>query len=228
MRSNYFRSVPGWTVRLVVAVIVLTVPVEVTARCRVTVDLYTDQRRVPGEVNVECSEPHYSGGNPDKSKYEKGFGNWGVMSYYGATQNGFQFAGWYLEDNLLQWQSCTKKLPKPDCKAYNYNNCTGQMAVPDDKRRYGGYSYTLPYGVLCETIGIETVEEIDLHIVELDWPDGDDPVASLLVGDVDIPLSCTGGWSCSGHTAWIAVSSGAGTVSARVRAEATTEFWETR
>ena len=113
------------------------------------------------------------------------------MSYYGAVRNGFQFAGWYPEDGLRQWQSCTSKLPKPDCIAYNDNNCTGQRAVPERENRYGGYSYRLVSGAPCDTIGVQTVEEIDMHIVELDWPDGDDPVASLIYGDIHVPLDCS-------------------------------------
>ena len=67
-----------------------------------------------------------------------------------------------------------------------------------------------------------------MHLYELDWPDADEGVASLLYGDVDVPLSCTNRWSCSGQSAWIAATSGAGTVSARARAEVSTTFWESR
>ena len=69
---KYFRWVPLWTMRVVVAVIVMTIPVEAMAKCLVTIELYNDQRRVPGEVNVECSGCHYHGCPPKHSKYEMG------------------------------------------------------------------------------------------------------------------------------------------------------------
>lgn len=216
-------------IRVVAAAVALFIPVEAAAYCRVTIDLYNNQRRVPGEVNVECIGCHYDGNclpgmAKKKSKYQKGFGNWAVMSHYGAVRNSFQFAGWYPEDGLRQWQSCTSKLPKPDCIAYNDNNCTGQKAVPERENRYGGYSYRLASGQPCETIGVQTVEEIDMHIVELDWPDGDDPVASLIYGDVHVPLDCSTPWICSGSSDWLYSSSGAGTVNARVQVRVRTGF----
>ena len=214
-----FRSV------VVMVVVLLSIPVDVMARCLVTVDLYNDRRRVPGEVNVECTGIHY-GFNSDPTK--NGYGNWGVASFYGAVRDTDQFAGWYSEDNKLQWQSCTRKLPKPNCDVYNDNNCRGQKAVPDNKRRYGGYIYFLPHGVLCNTIGVETVEAIDMHLYELDWPDADDPVASLVYGDINVRLSCSSAWKCSGESTWRAATSSGGTVSARVRAEVNTTFWESR
>ncbi len=85
----------------------MSIPVDAAARCYVSIELYNYQRRVPGEVNVECTGWHYDGGTPIKDPYESGFGNWGVMSYYGAAYDGFQFAGWYPEDGWRQWQSCT-------------------------------------------------------------------------------------------------------------------------
>ena len=126
---------------------------------------------------VPLAEAPWAADEEEPHPYEMGFGNWGVASFYGAVRDTDQFAGWYLEGNKLQWQSCTRKLPKPDCRAYNYNNCTGQTTVPDNKRRYGGYSYYLPYGVPCDTIGVQTVEQIDMHLYELDWPDADEGVA---------------------------------------------------
>lgn len=151
---KYFRTVPYRVFRILVAFIAVSIPIEAAAQCFVSIEVYNYRRRVPGEVNVECSGIHYNGGNPYKSKYKKGFGNWGVMSYYGAARDGFQFAGWYEEGGLLQWQSCTSKLPKPDCEAYNDNDCTGQKAVPDSMRRYGGFSFYLHGGGTCESIEV--------------------------------------------------------------------------
>ncbi len=216
------------TIRILVAFIAAAIPVEAVADCYVTVELYNQQRRVPGNVNVECTEPHYSGKNSrGKSRYQKGFGNWGVMSYYGAAYDGFQFAGWYEEDGWLQWQSCTKKLPKPDCIAYNAYGCTGQKAVPDRERKYGSVSFFLQSRQPCATIGVLTVEEIDMHIVELDFdgPFGEehDPVASLIYGDIDVPLTCAHAWYCTGRSDWLYASSGAGTVNSRAQVRVRTQ-----
>ena len=136
--SRHFHSLPHWTMRALAAAVVLCTPIEAVAWCFVEVSLYNYERRVPGHVNAECSECHYSGCGKKKSKYQSGFGNWGVASQYGEIRDTDQFAGWYDEDDKLQWQSCTKKLPKPDCLAYNDNHCTGQKTVPENKRRYGG------------------------------------------------------------------------------------------
>ena len=193
-----------------------------------TIELYNHERRVPGEVNVECTGLHYCSSNCNtKTKYQKGHGNWGVMSYYGAAYDGFQFAGWYREGGWLQWQSCTRKLPKPDCIAYNDNNCTGQRAVPDGVHKYGGASFFLQTNQPCNTIGVQTVDDIDMHVVELDWdgpfPPEHDPVASLIYGDVDVPLTCSNTWYCTGESAWIYASSGAGTVNARAQVRVSTK-----
>lgn len=223
---NYLQTMPCKVFRILVVFIAVSIPVEAAAHCFVTVELYNYQRRVPGEVNVECTAIHYSK-NPLASKYEKGFGNWGVMSDYGAVRNGFQFAGWYPADGWRQWQSCTKKLPKPDCKAYNSPDCTGQEAVPDNENRYGGHGFA-HYTGTCESIGVHTTGNIDMHIVELDWDlgEGHDPVASLIYGSVDVPLTCSGAWNCRGESGWIYASSGAGTVNARAQVRVRTRFRE--
>ena len=214
------RSVSRRIMGIIVAgVVALSIPVETIAGCLVVVDFYNDQRRFPGEVHVECSFPHWwdSQGN--------GWGNWGVISNYGGVQDTDQFAGHKLVDHKKQWQSCTRRNPKPNCWYYNDQSCTAQKADPDNERKYASHSYFLPSGARCRTIGVLTINSVFMHVYELDAPDADDPVASLLYGDVDIPLSCTDTWSCRGGSAWIAATSGGGSLSARARIAVTTRFF---
>ena len=170
---------------------------------------------------MECSGIHY--GWPWQDKYDKGFGNWAVNSNYGREMNGFQFAGWRSIDGLLQWQSCTRKLPKPDCQAYNDKGCTGQKAVPDNERKYGGLSFFFR-GSLCSSIGVHSADPLDMHIVELDSPDGDEEVSDLIYGGVDVPLTCSDAWRCRGDSAWLYDSDG--DVSAEVQIRVRTDFRE--
>lgn len=222
---KYFRTVPYRMMQVLVALVALAIPVEVVADCLVTVDLYNYKRRVPGEVNTECSWPHYfhiSASSDEDDKYKRGFGNWGVNSHYGEVEDGFQFAGWYWSGGLRQWQSCTRRLPKPDCKAYNDNNCTGQKTVPEDESRYGGVSFFVSGP--CNAIGVQTIEEIDMHIYELDKMDDDEPVASLVYGDVDVPLTCSNAWNCTGESSWVSATSNGGNVSSRAQARVSTKY----
>ena len=209
MRTQ-FCSVSRLVVGLVVAaVVLLSIPADAIAECRVVVDFYNDQRRVPGDVNVECSGAHW----PDD--YGNGWGNWGVVSNAGGVRDADQFAGHKLIDNKKQWQSCTRRNPKPNCWYYNDERCTAQRAIPDNARKYASYTYST--SVICEAIGVETINGVSMHVYELDWPDPDDLVASLLYGDVDIPLTCKNASSCQGESPWIAATSDGGTVAARVR-----------
>ena len=212
-----FRSAPHWIVTVVVGVVALSVPVEVLAGCSVSVEFYNDQRRFPGEINVECSWPHWG------DDYGNGWGNWGVISNYGGVRDTDQFAGHKFVDYKKQWQSCTRRNPKPSCWYYNDNRCTGQKADPDNARQYAYYAYRSDGS--CEDIGVFTINGVFMHVYELDEPDADDPVASLLYGDVHIPLSCGRYSRCTGDSAWIAATSGRGTISARVQIRVRTNQW---
>ena len=207
------RSILHWTVRVVALAVALSIPAESIANCRVSVRFYNDQRRVPGEVNVECSWPHD----------DDGWGNWGVISNYGGIQDSFQFAGHKLIDNKRQWQSCTSENPPPSCYYYNDNGCQDQKAAPDNVRSYASYYYFA--GGTCEDIGVVTINNVFMHVYELDEPDADDPVASLTYGNMDVDLSCSNAWACSGDSEWVAATSGGGTISARVRIEVRTSIW---
>lgn len=209
------RSVSRRIVGIIVAwVVALSIPAEALADCRVVVDLYNDQRRVPGEVNAECFGPH---------SWDQGYGNWGVVSNYGGVQDTDQFAGWKPKGRQRHWQSCTGERPRPNCWHYNDRACTAQKAHPDNARKYASHTYAP--GGLCNAIGVFTINNVFMHILELDWPDGDDPVASLLYGDIDVPLTCSNASSCRGQSSWIPATSGGGTVSARVRIVIRTYLW---
>ena len=198
--------------RAVVTAVVLSIAVEAVADCRVSARFYNDQRRVPGEVNVECTWPHD----------DDGWGNWGIISNYGGVRDSFQFAGHKLIDNKRQWQSCTSENPPPSCYYYN-DDCTKQMAAPDNRRSYASHYY-IADGV-CEDIGVVTVGNVFMHVYELDSPDADDHVASLQYGDMDIDLECASAWICSGNSEWVSASSGGGTIAARVQIEVRTALW---
>lgn len=209
-----FRSAPHWIVTVVVGVVALSVPVEVLAGCSVSVEFYNDQRRFPGDINVECFGLH---------SWDGKYGNWGVISNYGGILDTDQFAGWKPRGSQRHWNSCTGERPRPDCEHYNDNGCRGQKANPDNERKYARYSYYSSGS--CEDIGVFTINGVFMHVYELDWPDADDPVASLLYGDVHIPLSCGRYSRCTGDSAWIAAASGRGTISARVQIRVRTNQW---
>ena len=114
--------------------------------------------------------------------------------------------------------------PGPAAVSYNDNDCTGQKANPDGTNMYGDVSFFLQNGVPCNTIGIQTVDAPDMHLVELDWPDGDDVVGSLTYsGSIDIPLTCSNSYLCRGDSAWLSASND--TVSADVQIRVRTYFY---
>ena len=90
-------------------------------------------------------------------------------------------------------------------------------------RGFASFRHTV--GRSCDTLGVFTVDRVEMHLYELDWPDKHDVVASLFYGSIDIPLSCRNEWECVGTSAWIAATSGGGAVAAwvQVRIETTPE-----
>ena len=53
---------------------------------------------------------------------------------------------------------------------------------------------------------VYTFDSLEMRLYELDW-DGDEKVATLKYGDVDVPLSCSSTWTCEGNSGWMSENS---------------------
>lgn len=204
----------------VVAVTVLSLPFGAAlvdaANNYCTWDMHfsNNQRRVPGSVNLECTGLHD----------DDGWGNWGINSNTGSRRNGFQFPGWYSKGGWKQWQSCTREHPRPDRRYYNdaASGYRKQKADPDDSRHYASARFRSPRGTCRATApGVHTYLGVYMDVYELDgggifWG-RDDKVTKLTYGNVNIPISCTSSWSCSGQSSWLTPTSGNAHVTANVR-----------
>lgn len=168
-----------------------------TRGCLTLARWHNHYRRVAGPVNVECSGFHARDGSR---------GNWGVDSLVSRRLDGYQFAGWYPGDGWRMWQSCTRRYPPPNYRHYNdpATGYTTQKADPDNSRVFGYQAGRGPARTSCQTVnrGVYTFIGNYMKLYELDWPDTDDHVADLIYGDINVPVTCSGPWSCSGNSAW--------------------------
>lgn len=169
-----------------------------TRGCFILARWHNHYRHVAGPVNVECFGPHSWDGNR---------GNWGVDSLVSRPIDGFQFAGWDLKDGWRTWQSCTREHRRPDYRHYNdpATGYTTQKADPDNDRAYGYDTDRGPARTSCRTVnrGVYTYINNHMKLYELDWPDRNDHVADLIYGNINVPVTCSGSWNCSGSSAWI-------------------------
>ena len=195
---------------LMVPFCILLMQVEAVAdeACDISFRFDNRERRVDGEVNVECSGIHGIGG----------WGNWGVRSNMGEPRDDDQFAGWKRKGGHRQWQSCTREYPPPDCDKYNVN-CRRQAADPYNIEQYA--SATIRYWhESCRgqfNDGVHIIRRAFMSISELDWPDENDHITTLRYGDVRVPIECRGAWSCSGKSSWRSPQSGDSVVESNIR-----------
>lgn len=159
------------------------------ARCTADLAFYNLNRTTHGEINVECSWPH-----------SVPFGNWGVDSNYDSREDGNQFRGWkWQSDGTREWNSCTKLRNRDDFQ--EGATMPEQWADPGYTRVYGVARIRGPRGETCASWlpgRVFAIANPFMRIYELDWPDADDWVAHLAYDHINIRVTCSGYWYCTG------------------------------
>ncbi len=191
--------------------------------CVITVKGQNQNRFLSGIVNVECGDecspvplPH-----PIPECHTAPFGNWGVVSNYGGTEDTDQFRGWSDEDGpptKLQWNSCTTGRAAywpPNCEYYNFDGCRkqssaaivthGTISYRTSHRPCAPTSVTLPaefYVGCSEQSG--SISEINnyMTLYELDRSGENDFVDKLYFPDTSAMLSCNYEGCPEQTTAW--------------------------
>ena len=173
----------------------MSVVMPALARCTADLSFYNEVRRAHGQINVECPGIH---------SYP--FGNWGVDSAHGTREDGNQFSGWKPQnDGTHEWNSCTRVANSSDFQPGAV--IPAQWADPDIPFVYATARYKGPRGRTCEswlpgrvfTIAGEYMKVYELDPLSLFFG-SDDWVATLLYGTINIPLTCTGPWYCTGRS----------------------------
>lgn len=172
----------------------MSVVVPALARCTADLAFYNEARRAHGQINVECGWFHSAP-----------FGNWGVDSSHGSRDDEDQFSGWKYLDRKRQWNSCTSRNDPSEFQPGAV--IPAQWADPDYQYVYATARYESPRGYSCESWlpgRVFTIAADYMKVYELDpggpfWG-GDDWVATLLYGPINIPLTCTGPWNCTGRS----------------------------
>ena len=171
------------------------------SQCQLVVHIDNQIRRVRGTVMVECGDecpfpPFWCHSAP--------FGNWGVdTSLPSSRTNKDQFRGWKGASSSIkgQWNSCTAQY-------YGgrwVNDGRGrQKAHPDDARIGGWKPYRGTRNMECSQYVPEvySVDDVEMALYELDWPDRDDYITTLEYGDFDVQMTCSDNWNCSGTSSW--------------------------
>ena len=80
---------------------------------------------------------------------------------------------------------------------------------------------TCACGARATAPGVHTYHGVYMEVYELDaggiFGGGDEKLTRLTYGNVNIPISCTGSWSCNGLSPWIAPTGGHAHISANVQ-----------
>lgn len=193
------------------------------AQCRVTVRLQNDTRRVPGPVNVEC-------GTGTEYMHSAPYGNWGVDSSHGRKRDGYQFSGWYRDDDWYQWNSCTSTYT-----GGHLPHGATQRADPDNTNTHAYRTRKMgPRNVPCRNIfasGTYVVGRTYMKLWELDtnWDrilggNGSDHVVTLRYPTLRVAMRCSSRSYCQGYSPWKQPFHGA-KAKARVRAYVTTSYY---
>lgn len=157
------------------------------------------------DITVECQAwPH-----------SVPFGKWGIS----ANVGGGVFEGWHNGKSFCsgvgdpgpgtQWNSCTSKVPPPNCECYNHANCTQQITI-SGVNSHGSFSGAFPvscpreytdgtvHGGCEDVVGVTaTLSQNFMTLYELDWPDPDAVVQSLYFPDRSATLTSCDAWSCA-------------------------------
>ena len=163
--------------------------------CREDWSVQTRLRRLTGRVMVECGDECFLG-----ICHSAPFGNWGVDSVFSERHDGAQFRGWRVIDGHRQWNSCTERYQDAP---YTNDGRGRQRADPDDPENAGGRSYRSVLACAGRVPEVRTFTNAKLQLYELDWPVGDDDVTTLRYGTVNLRISCSDAWNCSGETPWL-------------------------
>ena len=213
-------------VAVVVAVVVLTIPLvsdfwPVEAQyeetyCRVDRRVENRLRKLQGEVNVECGSV-----DPDECFTVGGvtichsppFGNWGVASPWGNTENRDQFLGWWPDDGHHQWNSCTSLYDDSNDGPGRQKSDRTEMMEHLTKWHWAGrHNANTCRKVLPE---VKTYDDVELDLYELDLDvndaDGSDLVGTLDYGTINVRITCNGSWDCSGESGWRSATTTNGT-----------------
>ena len=184
----------------------------VAARCTADLAFYNLSRGIHGDVNAECPE--------DPGPHSVPWGNWGVDSNYGGREDGHQFPGWEPQlDGTYEWNSCTRILDP------NHFNARQWTQVDRGTRNlYAVARHQSPSGYTCESWlsgGLYTIVGEFMKLYELDgggiFFGGDDWVTTLLYSGINIPVTCTGPWACTGWSAAVSPYSGTADVTADIQ-----------
>ncbi|MEX2262699.1 MAG: hypothetical protein WD696_12155 [Bryobacteraceae bacterium] len=207
------------------AFLVLLFAADVLAQtCQLSVAGLNRNRRVIGNVNVECP-----GGNP---LHTPPFGNWGVTSNFGQKFDGHQFDGWCHDtpvcdaagncrtecrDGWYEWNSCTDHFlfRAPNCTLYNGESCQQQVTTTG-VNVHGTRAVNLPASCpsdangdgIAESGGCTAVTSYStgvsfMTLYELDPAGGDELVQTMYFPEATLPLRC-GIFGClSEGTAWL-------------------------
>ena len=180
--------------------------------CAVDLLILNKSRRVTGDVDVECYRRIRF-----LTFHSPPFGNWGVeLGFHpGSRRDGFQFSGWKADDGWLQWNSCTShaEFPSGDERYYNDDGFRAQKAWPDIvnvSHSVAAYDRGED-GEACDSLsglGRVVVDNATIDVYEMDPGIGDERVATLSYGRVEISYDCDGAWACLGESEWIEPVSG--------------------
>ena len=184
-----------------VPLLMLEETVDAANRCWLGGHLYNRNRSIgkSAKITAECPP----------SVHSHPFGNWGVDSRFGSTTDGFQFAGWKIDDSKRQWNSCTTHddYNPPHSEYYNMPRNDPrwwQETRVGSKRVNSAWFDEGPSGETCRTRWDNRVfsfDDMEVILYELDW-EGDDKVATVKYGDMRARLSCSNDWDCEGNTGW--------------------------
>ena len=178
-----------------------------TRRATAAVDRRVENRlrKLRGEVNVECGSA-----DPDECFRVGGitichsapFGNWGVDSPWGNTENRDQFLGWWPDDGHHQWNSCTSLYDDSnDGPGRQKSDETEKMEHLTTWYWTGRHNGNTCRKILPEVRTYDDAE-LDLYELDLDWGDGNDLVGTLDYGTINVRITCDGSWDCRGESDW--------------------------
>ena len=176
--------------------------VEAAGKCFLGGHLYNKDRKISegGVIEAECPG----------SIHTPPMGNWGVVSRFGKRTNANQFAGWFPDNNQWHWNSCTTH-PEYDAPHPHYYNEPWTrprvwQKTNQGEQRVGSSWLAWSTGQTCRARWdntVYTVDDMEMLMQELDWPDDNEHTATLGYGDVRIRLRCSSDWICEGDTNWM-------------------------
>lgn len=172
--------------------------VEARSRCYLGGHLYNKSRQIGqgGRIGVECSGSMAP------------WGNWGVSSVFGSRKDANQFAGWKRTGGRWRWNSCTTGTAWSAPRAGFYNRPRSdprwwQQTNGGEERVNSAWFNKGREGLSCRDRWDNRVYTFsNLHVNLYQMEVGDDKVATLKYGDVQVRLSCPSTWRCEGNSGW--------------------------